>query len=188
MPRNEEETEKLTELGLAYLYGEEGKSASISRAYECFSTAAKYGNVEAQSWLSFMYYYSLWGNHDFEKAKYWAEKAAAQGDAISAATLGEMYEYGEGVTKDLDQAVYWYERAVESGFKAPKKKLKQLHKNKNKKPINQFLFFEFRETDSFFVRVFTVSISFLIYSMIIGAAGAAIYGIVWFFVKSLSFG
>lgn len=215
MPRSEEEIEDLVTLGFDFLDAKDGKEKNISKAYECFSTAAKYGNVTAQSQLSFMYYYSEYGNNDLEKARYWAEKAALQGDGISAATLGEMFEYGEGVTEDLAQAAYWYEKAVQFGFVAAKKPLKRLQKlghikpekqktSKNKvgcvaakkqpkglqksgntntqntsKSRKKFLFFEFDSTDTLFVRIFTVVVSFIIYGLILAVVGVIIWGIVW---------
>lgn len=55
-------------------------------------------------------------NQDFEQARIWYLKAAAQGYAPSEHNLGAMYEQGLGVQKDNATAMKWYRRAAQRGF------------------------------------------------------------------------
>ena len=62
-----------------------------------------------------MYHKGAGVSQDFEKAKHWYTKSAAQGLAEAQYRLGVMYEYGDGVTQDDVEAVSWYRKAAEQG-------------------------------------------------------------------------
>ena len=47
-----------------------------------------------------MYYNGLGVEKDYQKAKEWYEKAAAQGNARAQTNLGDMYYNGEGVSQN----------------------------------------------------------------------------------------
>ena len=128
MPRSAEEIEELFDLGLNFLYGKNGKPKDVLKAYECFTTSAKYGYADAQSQLGDLYYDKNFIHHSDEKAKYWSELAANKGCGDAAATLGIIYEFGDGVDKDSAMAVYWYEKAIEYGFEYAKKPLRRVKK------------------------------------------------------------
>src|SRR5215475_5516183 len=52
---------------------------------------------------------------DYEGARLWAEKAAAQGRAGAMARLGDLYHNALGVARDPIKAAQWWQRAAELG-------------------------------------------------------------------------
>ncbi len=52
---------------------------------------------------------------DYQKARYWFEKAAEQGHAHAQFLLGYMYYEGLGVERDYQKTLYWLGRAAEGG-------------------------------------------------------------------------
>jgi len=76
---------------------------------------AEQGNVEAQHDLGQMYGLGDGVPQDYQKARYWIEKAAEQGHAKAQFNLGGQYEQGLGVQKDYQKSLYWYEKAAEQG-------------------------------------------------------------------------
>lgn len=62
-----------------------------------------------------MYHNALGIPQDYQQARYWYEKAAAQGNADAQYNLGVMYEDGIGVPPDWEKALEWYQKACEGG-------------------------------------------------------------------------
>ena len=54
--------------------------------------------------------------NNFETARLWYEKAAAQDHARGQTNLGRMYVLGTGVEVDFTKAFHWYEKAAEQGY------------------------------------------------------------------------
>jgi uncharacterized protein len=52
---------------------------------------------------------------DYEQARAWALKAAAQGNAPSMTRLGLLYYNALGVERDAAEAVRWWQRAADLG-------------------------------------------------------------------------
>lgn len=52
---------------------------------------------------------------DYEKAKYWYEKASAQGNLDAMRALGFMYEKGKGMEVNYTKAIKIYTEAAEKG-------------------------------------------------------------------------
>ena len=62
-----------------------------------------------------MYGQGLGVRQDYQKAREWLEKAAAQGDDLAQTYLGLMYEHGLGVRKNLATAKDWFGKACDNG-------------------------------------------------------------------------
>jgi TPR repeat protein/ankyrin repeat protein len=52
---------------------------------------------------------------DYEKAREWFDKAAAQGNAAAQCSLGYLYYNGQGVRQDYEKARGWFEKAAAQG-------------------------------------------------------------------------
>src|SRR5690606_41249596 len=52
---------------------------------------------------------------DFEKARYWLEKADNLNNARAAYLLGNLYAFGQGVSRDYAKAREYYQKATDSG-------------------------------------------------------------------------
>ena len=70
----------------------------------------------AQTNLGILYETGVGVGKNFDAARIWYEKAAAQGDARGQTYLGRMYELGIGVEKDFRKAFYWYNQAAEQSY------------------------------------------------------------------------
>ena len=53
---------------------------------------------------------------DYDGARMWAEKAAAQGRAAAMARLGDIYHNALGVERDPVRSVEWWSRAARLGM------------------------------------------------------------------------
>ena len=82
---------------------------------ELQKTKAEQGDANAQWRLGDIYYYGEGVSEDFEKARYWREKAAENEHVGAQWELGRMYYRGEGVPKDFEKAFYWYKKSAENG-------------------------------------------------------------------------
>ena len=76
---------------------------------------ANKGDAVAQVWLGLRYEKGHGVPQDYDQARQWYEKAAAQGDALAQFQLGYLYAQGHGVPQDYVQAVKWYEKAASQG-------------------------------------------------------------------------
>ena len=91
---------------------EDGKNAfnlsDHATAFEKFTNAAEAGDIKAQNWLAWMYYYGKGVPRNDEKALRWYTKAAEAGHTIAQVSLGKIYELGRGIPRDAVQAYKWY--------------------------------------------------------------------------------
>ena len=92
------------------------------RAAQNFHAAAQAGNAEAQMRLGALY---LEGGPDlppdYESARLWSLRAAAQGNGGALLTLGILYRKGLGVQADKELALDYFRKAEKAGqFKAPR--------------------------------------------------------------------
>lgn len=92
--------------------------------------AGENGDVEAQYALGLMYLYGEILDVDYQQAKIWYEKAAAQNDAQAQFDLGVMNERGEGGNINTGQAITWFGLACKNGHKEGCKRQKYLLKSK----------------------------------------------------------
>ena len=77
---------------------------------------AKQGDMEAQSFLGFMYDTGDRVPENNKAAVLWYTKAAEQGDTLAQASLGVMYDNGDGVPENDKTAVMWYTKAAKQGY------------------------------------------------------------------------
>lgn len=90
--------------------------------YDEVVAQAEQGNAQAQYWLGEAYFYGenaleAETEVDYEQARIWYDKAAAQQDACAQHAIGWMYDSGEGVEEaDMEQAFNWYLRAAKQGL------------------------------------------------------------------------
>ena len=80
-----------------------------------YKVGAEGGNAVSQYQLGMMYYSGLGVAVDFEQARPWLEKAAAQDDPDAVGHLGTFYYGGRDVTPSLRRARELWARAIELG-------------------------------------------------------------------------
>ena len=73
------------------------------------------GDAVSQHQVGMMYCEGFGVAVDYQQARAWLEKAAAQDDPDAVGALGTMYFEGEGVTPSWRRARELYERAIELG-------------------------------------------------------------------------
>ena len=62
-----------------------------------------------------LYYFGRGVAQNYQKAKEWFEKSAAQGNADAQLYLGAMYYSGEGVAQNYQKAKEWFEKSAAQG-------------------------------------------------------------------------
>lgn len=99
--------------------------------YDWLLKAANQQYVNAELRLAYIFFNGNFGfDQDYEKAKYWYEKAAENGNAYAQYQLGTMYEYGLGMNTNDLLALDWYLKAAEQDYESAINKVEQL-KGKN---------------------------------------------------------
>jgi TPR repeat protein len=78
------------------------------------SNDATITSAEAHN-LCYGYIYGKGLSLDFQKARFWCEKAANAGQSSSETLYAELYYFGEGGPVDFERAAFWYEKAAEQG-------------------------------------------------------------------------
>jgi hypothetical protein len=68
----------------------------------------------AMTELGHLYENGLGVAQDYNKARWWYERAAALDDTAAMTELGKLYENGLGVAQDYNKARWWYERAADT--------------------------------------------------------------------------
>ena len=87
--------------------------AAVARTWQSVSTAGRSGDRRAQYYLA-----DTWvSSGDYQKAEYWAQKAAAQGDGDALALLAQL-KIRNPQQADYPQARQLAEKAVEAGSKS----------------------------------------------------------------------
>ena len=80
-----------------------------------YKVGAEGGDAVGQYQVGAMYYYGYGVAVDYEQARPWIEKAAAQDFSNAVGQLGVMYSMGNGVPPSFRRARELYERAIELG-------------------------------------------------------------------------
>ena len=93
----------------------QGASIDYPRAMAAYKVGAEGGHVVCQHQVGFMYLKGLGVAVDFEQARLWIEKAAAQDEPDAIGELGLTYFNGDGVTPSWRRARELYQRAIELG-------------------------------------------------------------------------
>ena len=90
-------------------------SVDYSRALVAYKVGAEGGHAGCQWQAGFMYCNGRGVAVDYQQARAWIEKAAAQDLPNAVCALGVMYEQGKGVTPSFRRARELYQRAIELG-------------------------------------------------------------------------
>lgn len=85
--------------------------ANYQTALKVWMGQAELGNADAQNYVGEIYLKGLGTAPDYDKARTWFEKAAAQGSKRARINLGYLYEQGLGVPKDMAKALNLYREA-----------------------------------------------------------------------------
>jgi len=101
-------------------YGQESSSRDTraQRPSELFWKAieeARWGDVEAQYTIGWMYLNGEGIGQDKEQAAIWFERAAESGHPYAMFRIADMYQNGIGFEQDKAQAALWFRKAAESG-------------------------------------------------------------------------
>ena len=100
------------------------------RAMAAYKIAAEAGEALSQCQVGAIYFQGGRGGAvDFEQARPWIEKAAAQDHPDAVGLLGGMYFEGEGVTPSWRRARELYERAIELGDSKSVEDMQKLTRN-----------------------------------------------------------
>jgi TPR repeat protein len=112
--------EEWYEVGLRYLWGEDGVPENPERAFRWFSRAAEEDHTKSQYKLGMMYEGErgkCWGTDtpaSYELAVHWYQLAAGQGDIESQSSLARIHQEGFLGAQDLEQAAHYYELAAQN--------------------------------------------------------------------------
>ena len=93
-----------------------------------YKVSAEGGDRVSQHQVGWMYWKGWCVAVDYQQARSWLEKAAAQNHPDAIGTLGVMYENGEGVTPSWRRARELYQRAIELGNSRAVKHMQTLAK------------------------------------------------------------
>ena len=99
------------------------------QALQVCITAAKQGNMRAQTTLGNMYYNGVGVPQNLNEAVHWYGAAAEQGDSWAQYRLGYMYHIGRGVVQNYREAMRWYRAAAEQGYGTAQHFLALMHQN-----------------------------------------------------------
>lgn len=89
--------------------------ARYADALQILQPLAEQGDADAQNVLGGLYIQGWGVDTDFELARSWFEKSAAQGNPMGCYNLGGMYANGIGVEQDCARAVELVRRPAEAG-------------------------------------------------------------------------
>jgi uncharacterized protein len=83
-----------------------------TRAAGIFLPLAWRGDVQAQTYLGFLYAQGHGVPQSYVRAAYWYRRAAEQGNATAQYWLGLMYDKGHGVPSNVIEAYKWLNLAI----------------------------------------------------------------------------
>ncbi len=113
---------------LAEVLAVDGVDADRSEAVVWLERAAKQGNANAQTHLSWAYHFGIGVPANDVEAVKWERLAAEKGQASAQYYLGSDYELGfGGLAKDSAQAAEWYRRAAEQNHPIAQARLGDLY-------------------------------------------------------------
>ena len=91
-----------------------------------YKVGAEAGRALCQSQLGMMYSKGRGVAVDYQQARAWFEKAAAQDQPDAVSALGAMHGNGQGVTPSYRRARELYQRAMELGSSTAVKNMQRL--------------------------------------------------------------
>jgi hypothetical protein len=89
---------------------------SARRAFALYTRAAEKGYVPSQVALCWLNMEGWETPRNFQVARQWCEKAAAQNSAAAQHMLGEVYSQGKGVARNNASAMSWYTKAGQQNY------------------------------------------------------------------------
>ena len=104
-------------LGIMFMNGVGGRT-DCSRGRRLMEKAAEVDFKSSRRDLALAYYHSameLQDSSSYQRAYFWAEKAASNGDPQAQNLLGVLYQHGKGIGQDNNKAALWYERSARQG-------------------------------------------------------------------------
>lgn len=93
-----------------------GAKLAVASDLEALINKAEAGDADAQFQLVTVFGQGLGAQKNFEKAKYWLEKAAESGSAEAQYWTGYKYFYGQGVQRNRAKALDWYEKSARQSY------------------------------------------------------------------------
>ena len=106
---------------------------------------AEAGNADAQFNLGIAWINGSAGTVNYDQARYWWEKAAAQGQRIAQYNLGVLYDEGRGVSQNYRLAAQWYRKAAQQGFISAQYNLGNLYRDGKGVPQNAYIARDWQE-------------------------------------------
>ena len=115
-----------TAIGDTYFWGQ-GVAIDYPRAMAAYKVGAEAGYASCQYQVGMIYYYGNCLSYseqgrarfgaavDYEQARLWLEKAAAQDDPDAVGQLGVCAHDGNGMTPSWRRAREYYQRAIDLG-------------------------------------------------------------------------
>jgi len=103
--------------------------ARPTKALEACQALAHQEDPEAMAALGCRYYEGLELPQDFQQARHWFERAAAQGNALAKVYLGYCHYYGRDIPRDLERAHQLFSEAAGMGHHNGMYKLGDMHYN-----------------------------------------------------------
>ena len=85
-------------------------------AIRAFLPIASQGNIDAQTYMGFLYEKGLGVPQSYPEAMSWYEKAGKRGSFRAQHSLGMLYFTGKGITLDYAAAYEWFIRATVNDF------------------------------------------------------------------------
>ncbi|HET7315372.1 SH3 domain-containing protein [Salinisphaera sp.] len=107
-----------------------GDAPSAERAQQILEqnrALAKSGDAAAQYNMGVLYDRGYGVERDYDKARQWYKKAAAQHYPRAEHNLGIMYKAGKGVPRDFGKAAQWFRRGADDGLAASQNNLAVLY-------------------------------------------------------------
>lgn len=91
------------------------EKGDYATAFPQLQKLAGQGDVDAERYLGYMYWYGVATHVDYAESIKWYTAAANAGDVGAEADLGDIYASGVGVPQDWQKAGYWYQQAALQG-------------------------------------------------------------------------
>lgn len=127
----DEDPSQLTGDGIVLLNSFEttGNYNDASHAFELFSQAAGLGDVEAEYYLGYCYFYGCGTTKDYDQAYDHFLSAANEGDALAQTMVGKCLYNGYGTTQNHEACYDWFVKAAEEGVPSAENGLGNCYKH-----------------------------------------------------------
>ena len=100
---------------------------NFTQAFTSIERLAQQGHTKAMQKLGVLYQQGLGVAVDYDKARYWYQKAIDAGEKIALRNMGYLHERGLGVAQDFARAADLYNQAIQQGSAQAKANLGWLY-------------------------------------------------------------